>query len=111
MDQRLIAGIGNIYAQEALFKAAIRPTRAGNRVTLLEASRLYEKLQETLLTAITHRGSSNRNYLDANGEQGSAQTLHAVYRKGGKPCPICGTSLRSTRVGGRGSVFCPQCQK
>jgi formamidopyrimidine-DNA glycosylase len=72
MDQRLIAGIGNIYAQEALFKAAIRPRRAGNRITQVEASRLYSALQETLRTAITHRGSSSRNYRDANGDQGSA---------------------------------------
>ena len=111
MDQKLIAGVGNIYAQEALFKAAIRPTRAGNRITQVEAARLFETLRETLETAITYRGSSSRNYRDANGDQGSAQTLHAVYRKGGKPCPVCQTPLRSTRVGGRGSVFCPQCQK
>jgi formamidopyrimidine-DNA glycosylase len=111
MDQRLLSGVGNIYAQEALFKAAIRPTRHGNRLTPIEASRLFETLQETLQTAITYRGSSSRNYRDANGEEGAAQTLHAVYRKGGKPCPRCQTPLRSTRVGGRGSVFCPKCQK
>jgi formamidopyrimidine-DNA glycosylase len=111
MDQHCLAGVGNIYAQEALFKAAIRPTRPGNRVTQLEAARLFDTLQETLQTAISHRGSSSRNYLDANGESGSAQTLHAVYRKGGQPCPRCRGLLRSTRVGGRGSVFCPQCQK
>jgi formamidopyrimidine-DNA glycosylase len=111
MDQRLMSGIGNIYAQEALFKAAIRPTRPGNRVTKVEATLLYETLQETLQTAIENRGSSSRNYRDANGEQGFAQKLHAVYRKGGKPCPRCKAPLRSTRVGGRGSVFCAQCQK
>ena len=111
MDQQCLSGVGNIYAQEALFKAAIRPSRPGNRVTEKEASRLFETLQETLLTAIAYRGSSNRNYRDANGKEGSAQTLHAVYRKGGKPCPSCRGILRATRVGGRGSVFCPQCQK
>jgi formamidopyrimidine-DNA glycosylase len=111
MDQRLMSGVGNIYAQEALFKAAIRPTRPGCRVTKREASGLFEDLQETLQTAITHRGSSSRNYLDAYGEEGSAQTLHSVYRKGGKPCPRCNGLLRATRVGGRGAVYCPQCQK
>ena len=111
MNQRLLSGVGNIYAQEALFKAAIRPTRPGCRVTRLEASRLFETLQETLQTAITHRGSSSRNYRDAYGKVGSAQTLHSVYRKGGKPCPCCQGSLRATRVGGRGAVFCPQCQR
>jgi formamidopyrimidine-DNA glycosylase len=111
MDQRYLAGVGNIYAQEALFKAAIRPGRAGNRITEKEAGRLFETLQETLQTAISYRGSSSRNYRDASGAQGSAQTLHAVYRKGGQPCPQCGGILRATRVGGRGSVFCPRCQK
>ena len=111
MDQKLLSGVGNIYAQEALFKAAIRPGRPGNRITKLEAARLYDVLQETLQTAIAYRGSSSRNYRDANGEEGSAQTLHAVYRKGGTPCPRCGIPLKASRVGGRGSVFCPQCQK
>jgi len=111
MDQRTLAGVGNIYAQEALFKAAIRPSRPGNRLTAAEAARLFGTLQETLKTAISHRGSSSRNYRDTKGEEGSAQTLHAVYRKGGKPCTRCGGILRATRVGGRGSVFCPRCQK
>jgi formamidopyrimidine-DNA glycosylase len=110
MDQRLMSGVGNIYAQEALFKAAIRPTRPGCRVTKTEASRLFESLQETLQTAIAHRGSSSRNYRDTQGEEGSAQTLHSVYRKGGKPCPRCHGPLRAARVGGRGAVYCPQCQ-
>jgi formamidopyrimidine-DNA glycosylase len=110
MDQQLLSGVGNIYAQEALFKAAIRPTRHGDRVTKQEASRLFETLQETLQTAIAHRGSSSHNYRDAQGEEGSAQDLHAVYRKGGTSCPRCGTILKAVRVGGRGSVFCPQCQ-
>jgi len=111
MDQRLLSGVGNIYAQEALFKAALRPSRPGCRVTVQEATRLFATLQETLQTAIAHRGSSSRNYLDAHGEQGSAQTLHAVYRKGEKPCPRCQEPLRAARIGGRGAVFCPQCQK
>ena len=111
MNQQLLSGVGNIYAQESLFKAAIRPTRPGRRMSSVEASRLFSALQETLQTAIDHRGSSSRNYRDAHGEEGSAQTLHAVYRKGGQPCPRCQGILRATRVGGRGTVFCPQCQK
>src|SRR5262249_18631406 len=86
MDQRLLSGVGNIYAQEALFKAMIRPTRPGNRVTEQEAVRLYGALKETLETAISFRGSSSRNYRDASGQEGAAQKLHAVYRKGGTPC-------------------------
>jgi formamidopyrimidine-DNA glycosylase len=110
MDQTQLAGIGNIYAQEALFKAGIRPTRRGVRVTRIEATRLYDSLQETLRIAIRHRGSSSRDYRDAYGRKGSAQRLHAVYRMGGRPCVRCGSLLRSIRVGGRGSVYCPSCQ-
>jgi formamidopyrimidine-DNA glycosylase len=111
MDQKCLAGVGNIYAQEALFKAAIRPSRPAWRLTKTEATTLYVVLRETLETAIVYRGSSSRNYRDGKGESGSAQTLHAVYRKGGKPCPRCRHILKSTRVGGRGTVFCPSCQK
>ncbi len=111
MDQRVLAGVGNIYAQEALFKAAIRPNRPACRLSRAEAERLYESLRETLLSAIEHRGSSSRNYRDAYGKTGTAQTLHRVYRKGGQPCPRCQNVLRSTRVGGRGTVYCSTCQR
>jgi formamidopyrimidine-DNA glycosylase len=111
MDQRRLAGVGNIYAQEALFKALIRPTRAAKRVTKEESVRLYEALVDTLRRAIEHRGSTSRDYRDAYGEPGRAQTLHAVYRKGGAPCPRCEAPLRSARVGGRGTVYCPRCQR
>lgn len=111
LDQRRIAGIGNIYAQEALFKALIRPTRPSRRISAKESTVLFEALKETLETAITHRGSTSRNYTDGRGAKGSAQTLHAVYQKGGQPCPRCHSVLRTVRVGCRGSVFCPRCQK
>jgi formamidopyrimidine-DNA glycosylase len=111
MDQSFLAGVGNIYAQEALFKAAIRPSRSGRRLTRGEAGLLYESLRETLLSAIKHRGSTSRNYRDAFGQSGSAQDLHAVYQRGGKPCLKCHSPLRETRLGGRGTVYCPQCQR
>ncbi len=111
MDQSAISGVGNIYAQEALFKACIRPSRRSGRLTRGEAARLYLSLQQTLLQAIEHRGSTARNYRDAYGRAGSAQFLHSVYRKGGRPCPRCQSVLRSARVGGRGTVFCSKCQK
>ncbi len=110
MDQRFLAGVGNIYAQEALFRAAIRPSRPGYRITKMEAGTLFNALRETLLSAIEHRGSTSRNYRDAFGESGSAQKLHAVYRRGGQPCLKCRFVLRETRVGGRGTVYCPRCQ-
>jgi formamidopyrimidine-DNA glycosylase len=111
MDQSFLAGVGNIYAQEALFKAAIRPSRSGRKLTRDEAGLLYESLRETLLNAIERRGSTSRNYRDAFGQSGSAQDLHAVYNRGGKPCLKCSASLRETRLGGRGTVYCPQCQR
>lgn len=111
MDQRLLAGVGNIYAQEALFRAMIRPSRPGNRIRTAEAEKLFAALQQILRDAIIHRGSTRRNYRDAHGQQGTAQTLHAVYQRGGKPCSRCGSALRASRVGGRGSVYCPQCQR
>lgn len=111
LDQRHVAGIGNIYAQEALFKAAIRPTRPSRRISSQESDLLYKVLRETLETAIVHRGSSSRNYTDGKGAKGSAQRLHAVYRKDGEPCQRCRTILKAVQVGGRHSVYCPRCQK
>lgn len=111
LDQRRVAGIGNIYAQEALFKAAIRPTRPSRRITAQESVLLYNALKETLETAIVHRGSSSRNYTDGRGMKGGAQLLHAVYRKDGTPCVRCRSILKGVQVGGRHSVYCPRCQK
>lgn len=111
LNQQLIAGIGNIYSQEALFKAGIRPMRPGNRIRTEEAQKLYDSLLNTLETAIRYRGSTSRNYRDAYGQSGNAQSLHAVYRKGGRPCSRCGEPLQSVRVGGRGAVYCRQCQR
>jgi formamidopyrimidine-DNA glycosylase len=110
MDQHVLAGVGNIYSQEALFKAAIRPGRAGCRLTVVECRRLYAALCDTLQTAIERRGSTSRNYRDPLGQSGTAQLSHAVYRKGGRPCPQCGSILKAVRVGGRGSVYCSTCQ-
>lgn len=111
MDQSFLSGVGNIYSQEALFKAGLRPARPSFRLTQVEAGRLYGALRETLNSAISHRGSSSRNYRDAYGRQGTAQDLHAVYRRGGKPCLRCHSLLKAIRMGGRGTVYCPQCQR
>ena len=111
MDQAFLAGVGNIYAQEALFKAAIRPTRHSNRISREEAGSLFSALRETLQSAIDRRGSTRRDYRDAYGKTGSAQNFHTVYDRGGEPCVKCGAVLRSSKVGGRGTVYCPRCQK
>jgi len=102
MDQRFVAGVGNIYAQEALFKAAIRPTRPGVRITKIEAGSLFTALRETLLSAIEHRDPPAEIIATRFGQSGSAQDLHAVYQRGGKPCLICQTILLATKVSGRG---------
>jgi len=111
LDQRVIAGIGNIYAQEALFQAGITPKRRGRRVKPEEARRLFQAVQMTLKKAIASRGTSSRNYLDASGEAGSAQLWHAVYRKANKPCVSCKKLLKASKIGGRGVTYCRGCQK
>jgi formamidopyrimidine-DNA glycosylase len=110
LDQRLMAGVGNIYAQEALFQAGIRPTRKGYRISRQEAERLFAQVQKTLWRAIETGGSTSRNYRNAYGDSGSAQDWHAVYQKEGKPCQRCKGVLKAVRVGGRGTVYCPECQ-
>jgi len=110
LDQTVIAGVGNIYAQEALFLSRIRPSRKAHRLSAAQAAALHEALLVTLKNAIAARGSTSRNYRDVYGEEGAAQLAHAVYQKTGEPCPRCRTLLRGIRIGGRGTVFCPGCQ-
>jgi formamidopyrimidine-DNA glycosylase len=111
MDQHIISGVGNIYAQEALFASGINPGRRAGRLSAGEAEKLYVSLRQILITAIRHRGSTSRDYRDALGRHGRAQTLHKVYRRGGKSCLRCGTALIEKRIGGRGTVYCRRCQK
>lgn len=111
MNQQVIAGVGNIYAQEALFLAGIRPTRRAHRLRLPEVFRLWEALQATLRDAIHHRGSSQNTYRDVLGRSGRAQHFHAVYRRAGQPCPRCQAPLVQVKVSGRSSVFCRSCQR
>lgn len=110
LDQGLVAGLGNIYVDEVLHLAGVRPSRRCRRVsraTLLEVARLVPMV---LGGAIGAGGSTLRDYRDASGRPGSAQTLHRVYGRSGRPCLGCGTTLRSRAVGGRSSCFCPSCQ-
>lgn len=111
MDQRVLAGIGNIYAQEALFEAGIRPHRRADRVTRPESERLLVGVRRTLRKAITRRGSTWRDFRDLQGRPGRAQHRHWVYDREGKPCLRCGSFLQSVRLSGRASVYCPRCQK
>jgi len=111
LDQGLVAGLGNIYVDEVLHLAGVRPSRRCRRVpraTLLEIARLVPVV---LQGAIDAGGSTLRDYRDASGRPGSAQTLHRVYGRSGSPCLGCGTTLRSRVIGGRSSCFCPSCQQ
>jgi formamidopyrimidine-DNA glycosylase len=111
MDNRLVVGIGNIYANEALFRAGIRPTRTASRISLARFARLVDAVRETLSDAIAKGGSTLRDYVDSRGERGYFQLDYAVYGREGLPCRSCGTRIRSVRLGGRASYFCPTCQR
>lgn len=112
MDQRFIAGIGNIYADEILFNAGLRPDRSSEKLTNQEIRRLYRAMVETLQEAIKHRGSSlaDEQYRDLFGEVGSYQSLHNVYDREGLACPRCRSTIIRIKGNGRSTFLCPQCQ-
>lgn len=110
MDQKTIAGIGNIYADESLFCAGINPKRPADSITELEAQKLLTSIQAILKKSISECGSSIRDYLDANGNAGAFQNFFSVYGKGGKNCIKCGAILQKTKINGRATVFCSNCQ-
>ena len=111
MDQHVIAGIGNIYADESLFAAQIHPARTADGLSVEEKGRLYAELVRLLLLSIEECGSSIRDYHDANGNVGAFQNSFAVYGRAGQPCTRCGGTLERLRVAGRATVVCPHCQK
>ena len=111
LNQSLLHGVGNIYADEALFHAGIRPLRHAGRLTRAELTRLREALQKVLTAAIKLGGSSVSDYVDADGVAGFFQLHHHVYSRTGQPCRICDTPIKRVVVGGRSTHFCPTCQK
>ena len=111
LDQGAIAGIGNIYADEALFEAGIRPAKPAKALSRRAAERLHRAVRKVLMEALEDRGSSFRDYVDAEGEQGMHQLRVKVFRRTGEPCYVCGTEIRRIRVGGRGTHYCPKCQR
>ena len=110
LDQRIIAGIGNIYADESLFAAKIHPQRPAGTLTLAEWEKLLSAVRAVLTQAINNHGTTFRNYRDGNGEAGGNQFYLQAYGKAGKPCEQCGAVMIRITVGGRGTCFCPQCQ-
>jgi formamidopyrimidine-DNA glycosylase len=111
LDQRRIAGIGNIYADEMLFDARIHPQTPASSLRRPTVERLYTSMRKILSLAIAEKGSTLRDYRDADGNAGSFQESHKVYDRTGEPCMSCGTPIRMIRVGGRSSHFCPRCQR
>src|ERR1700733_2292086 len=105
MDQTLIAGLGNIYADESLFQAGIHPLTPANRLTLQQIRRLNRAIKTTLRRALRHRGSTLRDYVDADGGSGAFQKLHRVYDRADQPCRVCKTSIVRIVVGGRSTTF------
>jgi len=110
LDQGFLRGVGNIYADESLWKAKIHPARLGTQLTKKQAQTLHRALQMILQKAIAMRGSSIADFLDAEGEPGDYQRRHRAYGREGKPCYRCGALIRRAVVAGRSSYFCPRCQ-
>jgi formamidopyrimidine-DNA glycosylase len=111
LNQSLLHGVGNIYADEALFHAGIRPTRQAGRLTRAELTRLRDALIKVLTEAIQLGGSSVSDYVDADGVAGFFQLHHHVYSRAGQPCRICATPIKRIVIGGRSTHYCPKCQK
>ncbi|HIE17394.1 MAG TPA: bifunctional DNA-formamidopyrimidine glycosylase/DNA-(apurinic or apyrimidinic site) lyase [Dehalococcoidia bacterium] len=110
LDQTVIAGIGNMYADEALFSAGIHPLTKAASLSPEEVQRLYRAIHNVLQSAIADKGASTDTYKRPNGQLGSAHFNFRVAHRGGKPCPVCGTAIRRLAIRNRGSYFCPQCQ-
>jgi formamidopyrimidine-DNA glycosylase len=111
MDQRIVAGVGNIYASEILFRAGVRPTRRAGKIARAEADRIAEITPQVLREAIGNGGTTFRSYRDSQGQPGRFAGQLRVYDREGKPCLTCGTPIRAIVVGQRSSFYCPRCQR
>lgn len=111
LDQSVIAGVGNIYADESLWGAKIHPTTLVRNVSDTRINALYKALRDVLQLSIDKGGSTDQHYVDAEGKRGKYLTFANVFRREGQPCPRCGTTIEKSRVAGRGTHTCPNCQK
>ena len=111
LDQKNIAGLGNIYADECLALSKILPMRLANTLTGEEINKLCEAINAVIAQGIKNHGTTFRDYKDGEGNKGDNQNHLLAYSRSGKPCKSCGTTLVQTKIGGRGSVYCPVCQK
>lgn len=110
LDQTVVAGVGNIYADESLWGAKVHPLRRVETLTKNEFKLLYSELREVMNLAIEKGGSTDKNYVNAEGKKGSYMDFARVFRREGKECPRCGTEIIKTRAAGRGTHTCPKCQ-
>jgi formamidopyrimidine-DNA glycosylase len=110
LDQTIVAGVGNIYADEALHLARLHPERRGSSLTPAEADRLRDAITNVLTRAIEQRGSTIRDYVGGSGLGGGYQSEHRVYGRVGEACPVCAATIEVVRVAGRSSHYCPECQ-
>jgi formamidopyrimidine-DNA glycosylase len=111
LNQTFLAGVGNIYADESLFRSGIHPLAIAARLSAARVARLHQVIRETLTEAIEHRGSTISDYRDADGAAGGFQLRHQVYGREGEPCTVCGTPIKKTLVAQRGTHHCPKCQR
>jgi formamidopyrimidine-DNA glycosylase len=111
LNQKLLRGVGNIYADESLFRAGIRPRRRASNISREQLLRLFRSVKEVLREAIALGGSSISDYVDADGDEGFFQLQHRVYGREGEPCLVCKTPIKRVVLGGRSSHYCPKCQK
>jgi len=111
LNQKLLRGVGNIYADESLFRAGIRPRRRAATITRDQLARLHAAVKEVLKEAIALGGSSVSDYVNADGEEGFFQLQHRVYAREGEPCLVCKTPIERVVIAGRSSHYCPRCQK
>ena len=111
LNQKLLRGVGNIYADESLFRAGIRPRRRAAAITREQLGKLHRAVREVLREAIALGGSSISDYVDADGEEGFFQLQHRVYGREGESCLVCQTAIRRVVLAGRSSHYCPKCQK
>jgi formamidopyrimidine-DNA glycosylase len=111
MDQSFISGIGNLYAAECLFRAKINPSRPANSLTDKEKEILFKEIQDCLIQAIKYGGSSVDDYVRVSGQKGEYKQFHQVYARDNKPCLVCQATIKRISLGGRGTYFCPKCQR
>jgi len=111
MDPKFVAGIGNIYSDEILFSARVLPTRIVKTLKPIEVKKIYQEIKRILILAIKKRGSSNRDYFDANGQKGNFVPLIKVYQRAGQSCHKCKTKIKKIKIGNRSAHYCPKCQR